>query len=329
MRRREFIIRVAGLSAAWPLWAHAQQSPKVAKIGVLWHAGSAEEERIYIDALTKAFGDLGYAEGRNVVFLHRFPAEQPDRFGSLARELVERNVDVVIAITPLGAIAFKQATSTIPVVFAISPDPVGSGLVASLAHPGGNLTGLSTISFDLTGKRLGLLQEVIPSLSHVALIQDPSLGSDNISNNVSLYSKAAKAMNVLLRPAEVPTPEAIDAVFSAMAAEGCDAALVHGPMLNNEAARVGATALAHRMPTMSTFAENVHYGLLMSYGPDTFEIIRKTASYVDKILKGMKPAQLPVEQPTRLKLVINLKVAIELGLTIPPTLLTSADEVIE
>lgn len=292
---------------------------------MLWHAGSAEEEKIYLDVMTNAFRDLGYVEGRNVLFLHRFPAEQPDRFRSLAIELVESNVDVVIAITPLGAVTLKQ----IPVVFAISPDPVGSGLVASLAHPGGNLTGLSTISSDLTGKRLSLLQEAIPRLSRVALIQDPSLGSDGIKNNVSLYSKAAKAMGLHLHPVEVPTPEAIDAVFSAIAGDCCDAAVVHGSMLNNEGARVGASALAHRVPTMSIFPERVHYGLLMSYGQDTFDIFRRTASYADKILKGAKPADLPVEQPTRLKFVINLTVANALGLTIPPTLLASADEVIE
>ncbi|WP_426412904.1 ABC transporter substrate-binding protein [Bradyrhizobium ganzhouense] len=328
MRRREFI-RLVGVSTTWPLLAHAQQRAKVVKVGVLWHAGSAEEEKVYLDILTKAFRDLGYIEGKNVVFLHRFPAEQPDRFLIFAKDLIESNVDVAIAITPLGAIALKQTTSTVPIVFAISPDPVGSGLVASLAHPGGNLTGLSTISFDLTGKRLSLLHEAIPSLSRVALIQDPSIGTNNISKNVSLYSNAAKTMNLLLRPVEVPTPDAIDAIFSALAGEGCDAAVVHGSMLNNEGARLGASALAHRMPTMSIFAEKVQYGLLMSYGQDAFEIVGRTAGYVDKILKGTKPAELPVEQPTRLKLVINLKAAKALGLTIPATLLASADELIE
>jgi putative ABC transport system substrate-binding protein len=329
MRRREFIIRVAGLSALWPSIAQAQQSTRIAKIGVLWHAGSAEEERVYLDILTKAFNDLGYIEGKNVVFMHRFPAEQLERIRSLARELVLSNVDVIIAITAPGAVALKQITSAIPIVFVVVPDPVGSGLVASLAHPGGNLTGLSFMAPDLSGKRLSFLKEAIPSLSRVGLLQDRSLDPATTKNNVESYSNAAKAMGLVLHPIEVPTPEAIDAAFSAAALEGCEAAVVAGAMLANEGARVGASALAHRMPTLSIWAEKVPFGLLMSYGQDVVESLRKATGYVDKILKGAKPADLPVEQPTRLKLVINLRAAEVLGLTIPPTLLTSADEVIE
>ncbi|MET4177175.1 putative ABC transport system substrate-binding protein [Bradyrhizobium sp. LA6.1] len=240
MRRREFIIRVAGLSAVWPLIAHAQQSTRIAKIGVLWHAGSAEEEKIYLDILTKAFNDLGYIEGKNVLFLHRFPAEQLERIRSLASELVVSNVDVIIAITVPGAVALKQITSAIPIVFVVAPDPVGSGLVASLAHPGGNLTGLSFMAPDLTGKRLSLLKEAIPSLSRVGLLQDRSLDPVTTRNNVESYSKAAQAMGLVLHPIEVPTPESIDAAFSAAAIDGCEAAVVAGAMLANEGARVGA-----------------------------------------------------------------------------------------
>jgi putative ABC transport system substrate-binding protein len=330
MRRREFIIRVAGLSAVSPLLvAHAQQSARMAKIGVLWHAGSAEEEKIYLDVLTKAFSSFGYVEGKNVVFSHRFPAEQPDRYQSLARELVESNVDVIVAITEPGAVALKRITSTIPVVFGVVADPVGSGLVASLAHPGGNLTGLSFMATDLTGKRLSLLKEAIPSLTRVALLQDRSLGSVASTTNLELYSKAAKAMGLILDRVEVPTPAAIDGAFSVAAEHGCQAAILSGAMLANEGARVGVSALAHRVPTVSIWSEKVAYGLLMSYGQDVDETLRKMASYVDKILRGAKPADLPVEQPTRLKFVINLTVAKALGLTMPPTLLASADEVIE
>lgn len=331
MRRRDFI-RLVGMLPALPLVARAQQgatSGKVAKIGVLWHAGSAEEEKVYLDILTKAFNNLGYVQGKNVVFLHRFPAEQLERFRSLARELVESNADVIVAITSPGAVALKQTTSTIPVVFAIVPDPVGTALVASLAHPGGNLTGLSVIGTDLSGKRLSLLKEAVSSLSRVALLHDRSLDPATTTNNIESYSKAAKAMGLMLHPIDVPTPEAIDAAFSAAVAGGCEAAVLFGGMLANEGAQVGASALAHRMPTLSIWSEKVAYGLLMSYGQDVSEIIVKTAGYVDKVLKGAKPADLPVEQPTRLKLVINLKVANALGLTIPPTLLARADEVIE
>jgi ABC-type uncharacterized transport system substrate-binding protein len=329
MRRREFIIRVVGLSVVLPSIARAQQSARIAKIGVLWHGGSAEEERVYLDILTKAFNDLGYIEGKNVVFLHRFPAEQLERIRSLAGELVVSNVDVIIAITAPGAVALKQITSVTPIVFVVVPDPVGSGLVASLAHPGGNLTGLSFMAPDLNGKRLSLLKEAIPSLSRVGLLHDRSLDPVTTRNNVDSYSKAAKAMGLVLHPIEVPTPEAIDSAFSAAAVDGCEAAVLAGAMLANEGARVGASALAHRMPTLSVWAEKVPFGLLMSYGQDVVVSLRKAAGYVDKILKGAKPADLPVEQPTRLKLVINLKAAKVLGLTIPPTLLIAADEMIE
>ncbi|WGD56070.1 ABC transporter substrate-binding protein [Bradyrhizobium sp. CB1650] len=301
----------------------------MAKIGVLWHAGSADEEKVYLDILTKAFNDLGYVEGKNVVFLHRFPAEQLEQFRSLARELVESKADVIVAITPPGAAVLKQTTSTIPVVFSVVPDPVGSGLVASLAHPGTNLTGLSLMASDLSGKRLSLLKEAIPSLSSVALLLDRSLDPNTSKHNVSAYSKAAEEMGLVLHPIEVPTAEAIDEAFSTAAADRCDGAIVVGSMLANEGPRVGASALAQRMPTLSIWAEKVRFGLLMSYGQDVSETLVKTAGYVDKILKGAKPADLPVEQPTRLKLVINLKVANALGLTIPPTLLASADEIIE
>ena len=328
MRRREFILAV-GLAAVWPLITHAQQSAKRTRIGVLWHAASAEEEKVYLDTLTKAFNDLGYIEGKNAAFLHRFPAEQPERFRSLARELVESNVDVIVAITVPGAVALKQITSAIPIVFVVAPDPVGTGLVASLAHPGGNLTGLSFMTPDLSGKRLSLLKEAIPSLSRVALVVDRSLDPATSKTNISSYSKAAKAIGLDLHPFEVPTPEAVDAAFSAIARDGYEAAVLQGSMLANEGARVGASALAHRIPALSIWAEKVPFGLLMSYGQDVFESLVKTAGYVDKILKGAKPADLPVEQPTRLKLVINLKVGKALGLNIPPTLLASADEVIE
>jgi putative ABC transport system substrate-binding protein len=170
MRRREFIALLG--TVPWTLPVRAQSGRKIAKIGVLWHAGSAEEEREYLTVLVKAFSDLGYIEGTNVEFLHKYPAEQPDRYPVLARELVESNVDVAIAVTSNGAVALKQITSTIPVVFVIVPDPIGLGVVASLAHPGGNLTGLSLVLTDLSGKFLALLKEAVPNLSSVAMFWD-------------------------------------------------------------------------------------------------------------------------------------------------------------
>ncbi|UVO29716.1 ABC transporter substrate-binding protein [Bradyrhizobium arachidis] len=302
-------------------------SPNIAKIGVLWHAGSADEEKVYLDVLTKAFGDLGYIEGKNVAFLHRFPAEQADRFRALARDLVDNKVDVIIATTQIGAMEVKQATSSIPTVFVIVPDPVGAGLVESLAHPGGNMTGLSIMFGGVPGKRLGLLMEAVPNLSRVALLIDPN--DPTSTSAITPYSNAAKALGLVLRPVEVKTPDAIEQAFSALAQDGFDAAFVTGSMLFNERARVGASALASRMPTMSVTAEMVPYGMLMSYGQNVSDYLRKAAGYVDKILKGAKPAELPVEQPTRLKLVVNLKAAKVLGLTVPTSLIIAADEVIE
>jgi putative ABC transport system substrate-binding protein len=329
MRRREFIGLVGG-AASWPLAAWAQQNrtgTRIAKIGVLWHAGSAEEEREYLDILTKAFSDLGYVEGKNVEFSHRFPAEQPDRFRILANELVESNVDVVVAVTAKGAIELKQATSTIPVVFVVVPDPVGYRLVESLAHPGGNMTGLSLMSVDLSGKRLALLREAVPNLSRVALLAGPK---DPIAPGIAAASvNAAKALGLFVRSVEVPTPDAVEQVFSAIAQGGFDGAVVIGSMLFNERARVGSSALAHKMPTLTTVGEMVQYGLLMSYGQDFPDYFRKAAGYVDKILRGAKPGDLPIEQPTRFKQIINLKTAKALGLTIPPSLLVTSDEVIE
>jgi putative ABC transport system substrate-binding protein len=174
MKRRAFITLVGGAAVAYPLAIQAQQPKKVRRIGVLWHAGSAQEEDVYLRVLTKAFNDLGYVEGKNIELEHRFPAEQPERFRTLARELVESKVDVIIAVTALGAVMLNQATSTTPIVFVIAPDPVGTQLVKSLAHPGGNLTGLSIMVPDLSGKRLALLKEAVPNLSRVAQLFDPS-----------------------------------------------------------------------------------------------------------------------------------------------------------
>jgi len=292
---------------------------------VLWHAGNVEEEREYLTVLVKAFSDLGYIEGKNVEFLHKFPAEQLDRYPALARELVESNVDVAIAVSPPGAVALKQITSTIPVVFVVVPDPVGFGLVASLAHPGSNLTGLSVLAVDLSGKCLALLKEAAPGLTRVALFVD----RQSQPRLISAYEDAAKSNELSFRPVIISAPDAIEAAFAQARSDRVDGIVVAGSMLFTERARVGEFALAHRMPAIGFIAEMVPYGLLMSYGPDLLDYFRRAAGYADKILHGAKPADLPVEQPTRIKQVINLKAARALGLTIPPSLLVTADEVIE
>src|SRR6267142_4790756 len=193
MKRREFLAALGG-AMAWPLAAHAQQPRKIPRVGVLWHAGSAEEEEVYLRALTKAFNDLGYIEGKTIDLEHRFPAEQPERFRFFARELVESKVDAIIAVTALGAKEAKQASRTIPIVVVIEPDPIGDGLVESLARPGGNVTGLSLMAVDLSGKRLGLLKEIVPTLSRFAIIVDPR---DVFSTRIRVgYENTGKAQGI-------------------------------------------------------------------------------------------------------------------------------------
>jgi putative ABC transport system substrate-binding protein len=222
----------------------------------------------------------------------------------------------------------KQITSTIPIVFVIMPDPVSSGLVESLAHPGGNMTGLSLLTIDLSSKFLALLKEAVPNLSSVALFVDPQY-SIMQPRMIPAYTAATKTLGLSFRSVAIPTPDAIEPAFAQAQSDHVDGVIVGGPIFFNERARVGASALAHGIPTIGFQAEIVPYGLLISYGQDFPDYFRKAAGYADKILRGAKPADLPVEQPTRLKQVINLKAAKALGLTLPSSLLVTADEVIE
>jgi putative ABC transport system substrate-binding protein len=327
MRRRDFI-KAIGASVAWPVAAFAQQSKNTPTVGVLWHAGNAEEEDVYLSVLVKAFNDLGYVEGKNIHLDHRFPAENPDRYRTLGQELIDAKPDAIVAVTLAGAVALKQLTSTIPIVFVLVPDPIASGLVESLARPGGNLTGLSLMSVDLSGKRLELLKEAVPNLSRVALLLD--LFSPNKEGQIKANQTAAEALGISLWPAEISAPDEIEPVFSKIAQDRADAVMRGaGTILFNLRARVGAAALAHRLPIMTYIAEEVPHGFLMSYGQDFPDFVRRAAAYTDRILKGAKPADLPVEQPTKFKLVLNLKTAKALGLTFPQALIVSADEVIE
>ena len=326
MQRRRFIL-LGAATLAWPLAARAQRLNTIPRIGVLWHAGSAEEEEVYLAALRTGFRDLGYIEGKNIELENRFPAERPERFRELARELVRSKVDVIIAVAGIGAKEVKQATDTIPIVIATDPDPVGNGLVQSLAHPGGNVTGLSLMIVDLSDKRLEIFRELVPNLSRLAVLVNLR---DAFSTRILAgYEKSAKAVGLTTQIIEVTNPNEIDRAFATIAQEGFDGAAIVGPMLLNERVLVGKSALAHRIPTLSGIAEMAQRGVLISYGQDIPDYMRKAAGFVDKILKGAKPADLPVEQPTRFKLVINLRTAKALGVLVPPTLLATADEVIE
>jgi putative tryptophan/tyrosine transport system substrate-binding protein len=327
MRRRDFIVLFGGAATVWPLAAQAQQARRIPRIGVLWHAANAEEEDVYLSVVTKAFADLGYVDGKNIQLVHRFPAEQPDRFRAFARELVDSKVDAIIAVTGLGAREAKLATNTIPIIFTLEPDPVGSGLVESLARPGGNATGLSLMSIDVSGKRLGLFKELVPNLSRMAIMVDPR---DPAAPRVrAAYEKAAKLLAISTQTFEVTTPDGIEQAFSAISRDGFDGVALAAPLLFNERVRIGAAALKHKVPTLSLIAEMVPHGLLLSYGQDFPDFFRRSVGYVDKILKGTRPADLPVEQPTHFKLVINSSIAKALGLTIPQSLLVTANEMIE
>jgi putative tryptophan/tyrosine transport system substrate-binding protein len=328
MRRRQFITLIGGAAAAWPLAARAQQSSsKIPIVGVLWHAGSAEEEDVYLSVLRKAFNDLGYVEGKNIILEHRFPAEDPQRFRILAQELVDLKPDAIVAVTNLGMVEVQRATHTIPMVFVLGQDPVAQGLVASLAHPGGNATGLSLMLIDLSGKRLELLKEAVPNLSRVALLVDPTVTFKE--RMIASHQAAAHALGISLWPVEVSRPDDIEPVFAKISEDHAEGIVRgSGSALFVWRALVGASALKHRLPVISYAAEEVPHGVLMSYGQDFPDFFRRAAGYVDKILKGAKPADLPVEQPTKFKLVLNLKTAKALGLTIPQTLIVSADEVI-
>jgi putative ABC transport system substrate-binding protein len=278
--------------------------------------------------MLKAFSELGYVEGKNIVLEHRFPNEQPDRFRILAQELVQAKPDVIVAVTVLGAVELKKLTNTIPIVFVLMADPVGFGLVESLAHPAGNATGLSLMTNDLSGKRLALLKEVVPHLSRIAILIDRTVAYPE--RTIKAYQAAADALGISSWSVKLTAADDIEPMFAKIAEDRTNG-VVWGPggLLFVERARISAAALAHKLPTISHIAEEAYSGLLMSYGQDFPDYFRRAPSYVDKILKGAKPGDLPVEQPTKFKLVVNLKTASALGVTVPPTLVATADEVIE
>jgi putative tryptophan/tyrosine transport system substrate-binding protein len=237
---------------------------------------------------------------------------------------------VIIAITAFGAVTLKKLTSSIPIVFVFVPDPLGLGLVDSLARPGGNATGPSLMAVDLSGKRLDLLKQVVPGLSRVALLTD--LKTDSVrERTIKAYQAAAEALGITLWPVDIAGPEDVEPVFAKIAQDGADGVVrgTSGGLFFSQRARIGASAIAHKLPVMTYIAEEVPSGYLVSYGQDLPDYVRRAVGYVDKILKGANPADLPVEQPTRFRLVLNLKTAKVLGLTFPQTLLLTADEVIE
>ena len=328
MLRRDFMTLVVGGSVARPFTAYAQQAGKVAKIGYL---ASNLANQGPLDAFRQGLSDLGYVEGRNVVIEYRDAQGKLEPLPALAAELVALKVDVIVASSTAAALAAKQATTVVPIVFATVPDPVATGLVASLARPGGNVTGLSNLNADLVGKCLEYFTQAVPAARRVAILWQPgAFGAHTEKEMLKAAEVAARVLGIQLQVVEARSPADSDKAFSEITGARAEAVrvLVSG-MLLGERKRIVDLAASNRLPVIYTFRELVDAGGLMSYGTSLVDLFRRAASYVDKILKGAKPADLPVEQPIKLELVINLKTAQVLGLAVPPTLLARADQVIE
>jgi len=327
MKRREFITLLGG-AAAWPLVASAQQPGRIARIGYL---ASNLANQGPLDAFRQGLRDLGYVEGRNVVIEYRDAQGKLEPLAALAAELVALKVDVIVASSTAAALAAKQATTVVPIVFGSVPDPVATGLVASLARPGGNVTGLSNLNADLVGKCLEYLTQAVPGIGRVAVLWQPGAFGERTEKEMMIAAeRAARTLGIQLQFVEARGAADIDNAFSEITGARSDAltVLVSG-MLLGERKHLVDFAAKNRLPVVYTFRELVDAGGLMSYGPSLADLFRRAASYVDKILKGTKPADLPVEQPIKLELVINLQTAQVLGLTVSPLLLARADELIE
>jgi putative tryptophan/tyrosine transport system substrate-binding protein len=310
--------------------AQAQQTSKIPRIGYLTNAPlSASPEVGVQDAFRQGLRELGYVEGKNILIEWRSGERNRDRQRALAAELARLKVDVIVAAGSGDIRAAKEATTTIPIVMVSGGDPVASGFVASLARPGGNITGLATLRPELTGKRLEILKEVVPKLSRVAVFA--SSASHDYAQTSKEIELAAGALGVKLQHLDILSPKNFETAFQAAAKGQAEAVLlrVPGPILSPHRREVAALAIKSRLPAMYESAEEVEAGGLMSYGTDFSDRYRRVAYYVDKILKGAKPAELPVEQPTKFELVINLKAAKQIGLTIPETVLYRADRVIK
>jgi putative ABC transport system substrate-binding protein len=324
--RREFIGTLTGALLAAPLAANAQAPVKVPRVGYLTTVSRTDDWRL--ESLRQGLRELGYVEGQTIAIEYRFADGRPERLPALAAELVGLKVDVIVTAGPPAPQVAKQATRTIPIVFTVVGDPVAEGLVASIARPGGNITGLSSIASEVVGKQVELLKEVVPKVSRVAVLQNPNHPGHPIM--LRQLEGAARALGVQLRVVQAGRPAEIDAAFVAMRSQRVGGVLVlRDSFFNAQRTQIAALAAKSRLPAVYGFSEHAEAGGLMTYGASVKVMYRRAATYVDKILKGAKRADLPVEQPTKFELVINLKTAKALGLTIPPSLLQRADEVIQ
>ncbi|MGZ8489127.1 MAG: ABC transporter substrate-binding protein [Candidatus Binatia bacterium] len=327
MRRKiVFSLLITVLLTAAPL-AEAQQPAKMFRIGVLT-GSSLSSQSARNEAFRQGLRELGYVEGKDILIEWRSYEGNRERQSKLVDELVRFKVDVLVAIGSGDIQIAKEATSTIPIVMMVGGDPVASGFIASLARPGGNITGLATLRPELSGKRLELLKEIVPKLSRVAFVASP--GNRDYANEKKEVELAAAAFGIKLRVLDVKTPNDVETAFQTASKEKADAVLfrVAGPLEAAQRPQIAAFAVKYRLPTMHASAQHVEAGGLMSYGVSTIDLARRAATYVDKILKGRKPADLPVEQPMKFEFIVNLKAAKQIGLTIPPNVLVRADRVI-
>jgi putative ABC transport system substrate-binding protein len=326
LKRRDFITLVGGAAAAWPLAARAQQPGKLRTIGFLGQSTrSAASE--WVAAFVQRLHELGWNEGRTVAIEYRWADGREERFAQIAAEFVRLKVDIIVTSGTPQVLAAKQATSVIPIVFAAAGDPVASGLVASLARPGGNATGLSSLVADLAGKRLELLREVAPALRRLAIMGN--VGNPLTVLELGEVQAAAGTLGLEVHTLEIRQAQDITPAFEALKGRADALYVCIDALVNANRIRINTSALGARLPTMHGSRDYVEAGGLMSYGPNYPDLFRRSADYVDKILHGAKPGDIPVEQPTKFDLVVNLTTARALGLDLPPTVLARADEVIE
>ena len=329
MRRRDFITLLGG-GAAWPLTARAQQPERMRRIAYLHGLAEGDPEaQARIIAFRQSLAALGWIEGRNISIDYRFAAGDPARAQSIAADVVGSAPDLIVGNSTAIITALKRATTSIPVVFAVVNDPVGQGLIASLARPGGNITGFTFIEFQIIGKWLELLKEVAPGMDRAALIFNPET-VPYYARYLRLFESEPRSIAVEVAPAPVRDEGGIEAAVAAVARKpGGGLIVAPDPFVNVHRALVMTLSQRHRLPAVYGFRHFVPEGALMSYGPDGLDTVRRSATYVDRVLKGASPADLPAQGPTKFELSVNLKTARTLGLTVPPSLLALADEVIE
>ena len=325
MRRREFITLLAGAAAGWPLAARAQQAA-MPVIGFLV-AGTPLSHGQWVAAFVQRLRELGWIEGRTIAIEYRWGEGRNERFAEISAEFVRRKVDVIVTSSTAAVVVAKQATSVIPIVFAVAGDPVGTGLVASLARPGGNVTGLSMQQTDVAAKRLELLREFVPGLRRLAILGN--VDGPAVLLDMREVQTTARPLGLEVVTSEIRRGEDIAPAFETLKGRADALYVCIDPLVNTHRIRINTLALAARLPTMHGSREPVEAAGLMSYGPNLPDLWRRAGDLVDKILRGAKPADIPVEQPTKFDLIINLTTAKALGLEVPPTLLARADEVIE